>query len=287
MLSHREIKLWWLTRLNPRLRFALPGDRAAPCSLVSGSRARPGRGCPSGGAPGAPVWWSVLVFRAPAPLGPWWVGLVGRGLSGRAGWSRALACLSGGGAGWCVAPPSFGGLGGVAGLCAGFGASPSPIIKIFPPAGVALLWACAVGRVVGLCVRVALCPAPPWTRPVRGGGAGAVSWLCLWCLRVGVGVGCSWPPAPAPSAVPRESACPRAKCGAGSAERGGRRSPGGGGPSRGAGIWRACSARAALAGGNPIQKVLSVGARSERGRFAQGTLSPRLGAGSVRLQLRY
>lgn len=51
--------------------------------------------------------------------------------------------------------------------------------------------------------------------------------------------------------------------------------------------WRACSARAALAGGNPIQKVLSVGARSERGKFAQGTLSPRLGADSVRLQLRY
>lgn len=52
-------------------------------------------------------------------------------------------------------------------------------------------------------------------------------------------------------------------------------------------IWRACSARAALAGGNPIQKVLSAGARSERGRFAQGTFFPRLGAGSVRLQLRY
>lgn len=47
------------------------------------------------------------------------------------------------------------------------------------------------------------------------------------------------------------------------------------------------AARAALAGGNPIQRVLSVGAHSERGRFAQGTLFPRLGAGSVRLQLRY
>ena len=47
------------------------------------------------------------------------------------------------------------------------------------------------------------------------------------------------------------------------------------------------AARAALTGGNPIQKVLSVGARSERGKFAQGKLFPRLGAGSVRLQLRY
>ena len=51
--------------------------------------------------------------------------------------------------------------------------------------------------------------------------------------------------------------------------------------------WRACSARAALAGGNPIQKVLSVGARSERGQFAQGRFFPRLMAGSVRIQLRY
>ena len=47
------------------------------------------------------------------------------------------------------------------------------------------------------------------------------------------------------------------------------------------------AARAALAGGNGLQTVLSVGARSERGKFAQGTLSPRLGADSVRLQLRY
>lgn len=89
MLSHRENMAVVASRLYPRLRVALPGDRAAPCSLVSGSRARPGRGCPSGGAPGAPVWWSVLVFRAPAQLGPWWVvGSVGAFPGGPAGRGR-------------------------------------------------------------------------------------------------------------------------------------------------------------------------------------------------------
>ena len=161
------------------------------------------------------------------------------------------------------------------------------MIKIFPPAGVALLWACAVGRVGGFCVRVALCPAPPWTRPVRGGGG--------WCGVVAVpvvpacGGGCVGFVGPRPRSVrrpPRVGMPPRQVWRGVSRTR--RPSVSGGrGPPRGAGIWRACSARAALAGGNGIQTVLSVGARSYSGRFAQGKLFPRLMAGSVRLQLRY
>lgn len=188
----------------------------------------------------------------PRPARPVVGGWVGRGLSGRAGWSRALACLSGGGAGWCVAPPSFGLLGGVAGLCAGFCASPSPMIEIFPPAGVALLWAGAPGRVG------AVASAWPSVRPLLGrglcvvGGAGAVSWLaggaCVW----GWGLGVLGPPPPLrpcrPVGMPAHQVW-RA------VSRRAARSPGGGGPSRGAGMWRACSARAALAGGNRIQSA--------------------------------
>ena len=154
-------------------------------------------------------------------------GWVGRGLSGRAGWSLALACLPGGGAGWCLAPPSFGGLGGVAGLCAGFGAPPSPIIKILPPAGVALLWACAVGRVGGVCVRVALCPAPPWTRPMRGGGAGAVSWA-VPVVPACVGWVCGVLSAPAPLRPFRPVGMPAHQVWRAVSRRAAR-SPGGGG----------------------------------------------------------
>ena len=100
MLTQREKRLWWLTRLYPRLRFALPGDRAAPFALLSwvSRAARTGvsiRRC-SGGA-GLVVCACVPRPRPARPLGGGWVG---RGLSGRAGWSRALACLPGGGAGW-------------------------------------------------------------------------------------------------------------------------------------------------------------------------------------------
>ena len=195
-------------------------------------------------------------------------GWVGRGLSGRAGWSLALACLPGGGAGWCLAPPSFGGLGGVAGLCAGFGAPPSPIIKILPPAGVALLWACAVGRVGGVCVRVALCPAPPWTRPLRGGGGwcGVVGCACGACV-CGVGVWGFVGPRPPPPVPPgRHARAP-------SVERGqpkGGPVSGGRGPPRDAGILRALAARAALAGGNGIQKVLRMGRTNDRRRDRAG-----------------
>lgn len=55
-------------------------------------------------------------------------------------------------------------------------------------------------------------------------------------------------------------------------------------PPHGARPWAAPAARA---GGNGIQKVQRLGERTKAGKTAQGTLSARLGAGSVRFQLRY
>lgn len=55
-------------------------------------------------------------------------------------------------------------------------------------------------------------------------------------------------------------------------------------PPHGARPWAAPAARS---GGNGIQKVQRLGERTKAGRTAQGTLSARLGAGSVRYQLRY
>lgn len=156
-------------------------------------------------------------------------GWVGRGLSGRAGWSLALACLPGGGAGWCLAPPSFGGLGGVAGLCAGFGAPPSPLLKYYLRRG---LPSCGLVPWAGLG---AFASAWPSVRPLLGRGLCVVGelvrcrGLCLWCLRVGGVWGFCRPPPP--SARSARSACPRTKCGARSAEgrpglRGAGASPG-------------------------------------------------------------
>lgn len=194
-------------------------------------------------------------------------GWVGRGLSGRAGWSLALACLPGGGAGWCLAPPSFGGLGGVAGLCAGFGAPPSPLLKYYLRRG---LPSCGLVPWAGLG---AFASAWPSVRPLLGrglcvvGGLVRCRGLCLWCLRVWGGCGGFVGPRPPPPVPPGRHA--RAPSVARGQPKGGPVS-GGRGPPRGACILRALAARAALAGGNGIQKVLRMGKTNDRRRDRAG-----------------
>lgn len=252
-----------------------------------GSRARPGRGCPSGGAPGAPVLGCVCPFRAPAQLGPWWVvGSVGAFPGGPAGRGRWLAYPAVVRAGvWPL--PLSGVLGGVAGVCAAFGASPSPLFEYFLRRGFlrrgfALLWPVAWAG---------LCPvASSWVsvRPSLGaacacvGGAVRVGgWACARWWGAG-GFGVAPPPVPL---VPRVGMPPRQVWRVVSRMRRPARPRGRGRPDR-CGSWRACGRAPPRRAAIGIQKVLVVGARSDLARFAQGAFHPALRAGSVRLQLR-
>lgn len=161
------------SRLNPRLRVALPGGRARRPVLLWGFRARP---IPRPGVPacGAAGFGSALSRPRHRPARPV-VGLVGRSGPFRAG--RLVAGAAVANPLWCglvLGPSLFRSAGRCRSRLRCLGVSAQPDIKIFPPAGVPPAgvrppWGCCGGPGWLLCVLLGVCPAPPWTRPVRGG----------------------------------------------------------------------------------------------------------------------
>lgn len=132
--------------MNPRLRFALPGGRAAPSGCCWGFRGRPGRGCPSGGAPGAPGLGPVPCLPRPPPSPLVWGGWFVSRLSGRAGWllARLLPPRR-----WCgrvFGSFLFRGLGGGRSRLRCLWVCARPLFEYFLPAGVPFLgWCLAPG----------------------------------------------------------------------------------------------------------------------------------------------
>lgn len=165
------------SQLNPRLRFALPGGRAAPFALFLGvSRAaRTGvslRRCSGGAGSGA-----CPVSAAPTALSRV-VGLAGRLSPVRAGPAGCWrgCCPPGGGAGGCLARSSFGGGRWSLPCALPLALCPARYLNISSGGG-ALLWLVPCAR-CGVSVPLSAFRGRTWTSAaVLGGGAGWWSWL--------------------------------------------------------------------------------------------------------------